>query len=409
MAVNCPFCQYPNFAGAKKCRRCGKVLPKTCPECGHPTPDEATFCAKCGAIFQKGKVDPETYKTKSSRSHSFDDDRKQLDEQEGIAVGKPKAHRLKKCPECWHNISEEATFCIYCGTCFDQPLPPDTPPTPSVSVRQPGEKKEPAKEAAPDKTPAGKPAAKKSLPRDEPAAAKPKPAPKPAPEKPAIPPTPIVTGKAFDPEMLFVTAGGYPSLAGGPAKLETRGFRLARAPVTCAQYKKFCDETGHLPPPDWFNGAPLPGKDRHPVVMVSFADALAYCRWAGRRLPTSTEWAIVCGGKTPRRYPWGDEARAAEVATAESGAATTRPARSQAGDAGPFAHIDLVGNVRQWVFDPNPEAMPPLPGELPAGKCGLAGASYADPLWLAANGRVDFIADPQFRAYVVGFRCAADV
>jgi len=406
MAVNCPFCQYPNFAGAKKCRRCGKALPKTCPECGHPLPDEATFCAKCGAIFQKEKVDPEQYKTKSSRSHSIDDDRKHLAEQEGIAVaGKPKVHRLKKCPECWHNISEEAAFCTYCGTRFDQPLPPDTPPTPSVSVRQPGEKKEPAKEAASAKTTAAKPAAKKPPPKDKAVAVKPKP----APEKPPAPPTPIAAGKAFDPDMLFITAGSYPHPAGGPAILETRGFRLARAPVTCAQYKRFCDETGLLPPPDWYNGAPLPGKDQHPVVMVSFADALAYCRWAGRRLPTGTEWAIACGGKSPHKYPWGDDARAAEVATVESGATTTRPVRSQTGDVGPFAQVDLVGNARQWVFDPNPEAMPPLPGELPSGKCGLAGASYVDPIWLAANGRVDFIADPQFRSYVVGFRCAADV
>ncbi len=425
-----------------------------CPECGHPFVEGAVFCAKCGHIFVTTKVDTEAYKNKSLRSRSFDEDRKQLDEQDGIQAGKPKGIRLKKCPECWHNISEQALFCTYCGTRFDQPLPVDTPPTPSVSVRQPPRSPEVAKAApaatpAPPKPagppPAGKPVAPSAKPAAVPPVAKPvaptaklaavppvakpvgappKPVAVPPVAKPAnmVPPVPrptTVPGKAvappapvaaagFDPDMLYVPAGSYPHPGGLPTRLETRGFRLARTPVTCAQYKQFCDETGHATPSDWFEGSPLPEKDTQPVILVSLADALDYCKWAGKRLPTSTEWAIAWGGPSARRYPWGDDPKAVPVATEESGALSTAPVGSQPGDAGVFGHLDLVGNVRQWVFDPDPEAMPPLPGELPAGKCGFAGASYVDPLWIAAGGRVDFITDPKFYCHFVGFRCAAD-
>lgn len=72
--------------------------------------------------------------------------------------------------------------------------------------------------------------------------------------------------------------------------------------VTNSEYLKFILATRHAAPDYWSHGRLPIGKENDPVVLVSFNDATAYCRWAGRRLPTVDEWTATCeGGKLKKR------------------------------------------------------------------------------------------------------------
>ena len=107
----------------------------------------------------------------------------------------------------------------------------------------------------------------------------------------------------------------------------------------------------------------LDGLDDHPVVHVSWNDAVAYCRWAGRRLPTEAEWEFASrGGLEGARYPWGNDLRDdgawrcniwqgqfPGVNTEDDGYLTTAPVRSF--EPNGFGLWQTVGNVWEWCAD----------------------------------------------------------
>ncbi len=84
-------------------------------------------------------------------------------------------------------------------------------------------------------------------------------------------------------------------------------YYIDKYEVTNQKYKKFIDETGHSLPRHWKNGSYTPGNEEQPVIFVSWFDADAYCRWAGKRLPTEAEWEKAARGTDGRVFPWGDE------------------------------------------------------------------------------------------------------
>jgi len=138
-------------------------------------------------------------------------------------------------------------------------------------------------------------------------------------------------------------------------------YYLGRYPVTQAQYARFVQEAGYQVPfrdADWYRPynwdkhrkMPPQGKEDQPVVLVSWEDATAYCRWAGLRLPTEAEWEKAARGIDGRMYPWGNDWDSRKCNTLEGRASGTTPVGkySPAGDS-PYGCADMAGNVWEWT------------------------------------------------------------
>jgi formylglycine-generating enzyme required for sulfatase activity len=101
----------------------------------------------------------------------------------------------------------------------------------------------------------------------------------------------------------------------------------------------------------------------HPVVHIAFEDAMAYCRWAGKRLPTEAEFEFASrGGLDRKRYVWGDEfmpggrhmantfqGHFPDINTRDDGYGATAPVGSF--PANGYGLFDMAGNVWQWTSD----------------------------------------------------------
>ena len=167
--------------------------------------------------------------------------------------------------------------------------------------------------------------------------------------------------------------------------VELPPFRMARTPVTCAQFVDFVDAGGYREPRWWSDegwawrlreavlapaywtlerGAwfrrrhdrlePLPANE--PMVHVNWYEAEAWCRWAGRRLPSEAEWefaaATVPGAPgTKRHYPWGSAAPSWNTANLYGTASRCLPVEAlPAGDSA-WGIRQMIGNVWEWTAD----------------------------------------------------------
>ena len=93
-------------------------------------------------------------------------------------------------------------------------------------------------------------------------------------------------------------------------KIYLNGFAIDKYEVSNARYREFLEETLHKPPFNVYGDGPLSaedGIDDLPVVQVTWHDAVDYCFWAGKRLPTEAEWEKTARGSDTRVYPWGNE------------------------------------------------------------------------------------------------------
>jgi len=214
--------------------------------------------------------------------------------------------------------------------------------------------------------------------------------------------------------------------------VELPRFRIDLLPVTNAAYAEFVADGG-APAPTmdaatwaaqgfaqdwateverfvWQGGQPPRGRAEHPVVLVDWDDAAAYCAWRGqvvgaaRRLPGAHEFEKAARGDAGMPYPWGPTFDRAMLNSADGGPRDTVAVGSFPTAISPAGVLDLAGNVFQWTATPwPPDARPASDG--PTAEMTVKGSAWDDHAGLgrgaAWHGR-----PRHARHVIVGFRCA---
>ena len=160
-----------------------------------------------------------------------------------------------------------------------------------------------------------------------------------------------------EPEWIIISAGEFWMGEGGSAKkIHLDAFRIARVPISNAQYQLFIRAVQHRYPRHWEEGRPPRGEESHPVTNVSWDDAAAYVEWlsdvTGRSivLPTEEQWEKAARGNNDRRiYPWGDTFDRLNCNTSELGIGNTTPVGIFRDGASPYGVLDMAGNVWEWT------------------------------------------------------------
>jgi iron(II)-dependent oxidoreductase len=143
-----------------------------------------------------------------------------------------------------------------------------------------------------------------------------------------------------------------------------KSYFIDKYEVRNKEYEKFVLARGQRSPDHWNNYKSGPrGRYRsypvdqgdHPVVNVSWHDALAYAEWVGKRLPAEKEWEKAARGTKGWIYPWGNSAEGVKCnVNAELTSLVligTKPVGSYPDDRSPFGCYDMAGNVSEWTAD----------------------------------------------------------
>jgi len=139
-------------------------------------------------------------------------------------------------------------------------------------------------------------------------------------------------------------------------EVDLSAFEVDKFEVSNADFGQFVEATGYQTDAEkegrsknWRNAAE--GKDNHPVVYVSWNDAVAYCEWVGKRLPTEAEWEKAGRGTKGWMYPWGDEWDPSKANVKDTGLRGTAAVGSFGAGASFYGVEDMAGNVWEWTAD----------------------------------------------------------
>jgi formylglycine-generating enzyme required for sulfatase activity len=190
------------------------------------------------------------------------------------------------------------------------------------------------------------------------------PTPTPLPPPPTPTPIPIPTEEKRERSLMVTIPAGEFTMGNDQGREEERpahtvfvdAFEMDLFEVTNEDFAKFVDETGYVTEAEKAaDGATWrtrgEGKERHPVVEVSWSDAVAYCQWLGKRLPTEAEWEKAARGTEGLIYPWGNEWVPSKANTKDSGLRGTTVVGSFAESISPYGLFDMAGNVWEWTSD----------------------------------------------------------
>ncbi|MHC5035355.1 MAG: SUMF1/EgtB/PvdO family nonheme iron enzyme [Planctomycetota bacterium] len=192
----------------------------------------------------------------------------------------------------------------------------------------------------------------------------------------------------------------------------TRAFYVDKTEVTNEQFKQFVDATGHPPPPHWRAGVYPEGQASLPVVNISRAEAEAYAKWRGARLPTEVEWEKAARGVDSRKFPWGDIFSTKYCHHMQPEGRGPIAVGSFPASDSPYGCLDMIGNVREWTSSklapyPNSEWQG---GGPEGGAVARGGAWFQEELVpIPARCASRYTFDPREPDKATGFRCVRDV
>jgi len=201
-------------------------------------------------------------------------------------------------------------------------------------------------------------------------------------------------------------------------KVYLDSYYIDKYEVTFYQFFAFIDQTGHRKErlagylsSTVTEDMPLFIQPFNPIVGVSWDDAVDYCRWKGKRLPTEAEWEKAARGTDGRKWPWGNDEQS-EYANllGNDGELYTAPVNKFSRDVSPYGVHDMAGNVMEWAADWfNQDSYRLLPVDNPVGVPNgerriIRGASWNDSVKRAQTS-IRFKMYPEYRDVTIGFRC----